>query len=226
MDKNKWMLLIGATIAILLAIIIFKNKDEIQESVSSVTEDRDESNQSSSGFSSGFMNFPEAPKPDEDVLVSQAEKLWPHAFEPKDPNRKERVRKEWQDFAKVYPKNLYIPNEIRGTLTPAEEKSVIETLDAYTSIDAKFASINSASKYANPGTEPPAPNQKDVSPKEMTQYFDYKIQEIESRIELLEYTMEKSRLSSIDESTAKNDIALLKKELASLKDVKAQVPNS
>ena len=62
--------------------------------------------------------------------------------------------------------------------------------------------------------------------KEMTQYFDYKIQEIESRIELLEYTMEKSRLSSIDESTAKNDIALLKKELASLKDVKAQVPNS
>jgi hypothetical protein len=226
MDKNKWMLLIGATIAILLAIIIFKNKDEIKESVSSVTEESEEAKNSRSGFDSGFMNFPEAPKPDEDVLVSQAEKLWPHALEPRDPHRRERVRKEWQDFAKVYPKNIYIPNEIRGTLTAAEEKSAIETLDAYTSIDAKFASMNAASKYANPGTEPPAPNQKDVSAKEMTQYFDYKIQEIESRIELLEYTMEKARLSSIDESTAKNDIASLKKELANLKDVKAQVPNS
>ncbi len=226
MDKNKWMLLLGGAIAILLAVLFFTNRNETTESGSNVSSNGSDSYNNGSSFSSDFVNFPEAPKPNDDDMVAQAEKLWSHALEPKDPNQRERVRKEWQEFAKVYPNNLYIPNEILGSITPAEEKMIIETLDSFTSVDSKFASIASASRYAAPGSEPPTLKEKDVNPKEMSQYFDYKIREMESRIELLEYTMEKSRLSSTEEATAKKDVALLKKELANQKEVKQQVPNS
>ncbi|WCL49931.1 hypothetical protein [Leptospira sp. GIMC2001] len=226
MDKRKWLFVIVGTIVLLLVIILLPKTDkDSDQTAQNDSKDSPWSFTSSSG-GSDFSNFPEAPRP-EDQEKSMVEKLWPHALEAKDPKLKEKVRKEWQDFARKYPNNVYIPNEYKGTLNEAEEKQILDNLDSFTAVESKFASMIAASKYAAPGSEPPAsPSEKDANPKEMATYFDYKVKEMESRIELLEYTLENSRLSSVEESIASKDIASYKKELASLREAKSQVPSS
>lgn len=226
MNKNRWMLLLGGAFLILITILMYSQTDDAKKEAQLKAEKKDSWDSGGSSDGSDFSNFPEAPRPEEDVRA-EVERLWAHALEPKDPKRKERVQKEWQDFAQKYPKNIYIPNEIRGPLTEAEEKEIIETLDSFTSMEAKFASYIASNKYATPGTEAPDRiSEKDADPKEMSKYFEYKVRELESRIELLEYTMEKARLSSVDEAIAKKDIDELKKQLVNLKEMQAQVPRS
>lgn len=226
MNKNRWMLLLGGAFLILITIMMYSQTENANRDAKLKSENKDPWSSDRSSDGSDFTNFPEAPRPEEDVRA-EVEKLWAHALEPKDPKRKERVRKEWQDFAQKHPTNIYIPNEIRGPLTEAEEKDIIETLDSFTSMEAKFASYIASNKYAEPGTEAPERiSEKDADPKEMAKYFEYKVRELESRIELLEYTMEKARLSSVDEANAKKDIDELKKQLVNLKEMQAQVPRS
>jgi hypothetical protein len=227
MDKKKLIYLVGGIVILFLAFLIFKGDSEEKDTVTQKDKKSDTwKTQSSDGNS--FSNFPDAPRPEMSEDEKEVSKLWPHALEPQDPKLKEKVKKEWQDFSRKYPDNIYIPHEIRGvSLTESEERNIIETLDSFTSVDAQFASFAAANKYAAPGTEAPAGmNEKDANPKEMKQYFDYKIRELESRIQLIEYTMEKSRLSSISEETAKADIKTWQKEIANLKEVQSQIPKS
>lgn len=220
------MLLLGGIFAILIAFILFSDDEKNEEELTVSQKSGDTRKKSSSGASSFYSNFPDAPKQDEDE--KEVARLWLHALEPQDPKLQEKVRKEWQDFAKRYPENIYIPHEIRGgSLTEAEENDILETLDDFTSIDAQFASFASANKYATPGSEVPVlMDEKNANPKEMAKYFDYKIRELESRIQLIEYTMEKSRMSATEDSIAKEDIGNWKKEIANLKEMQEQVPKS
>lgn len=223
MDKKKLFLLVGSAL-ILLSLAIYFTWESSEEESTATKSNKEESFWSLGKTTTTYTNFPDAPLPESDEEVAR---LWPHVLEPKDPNLKEKVRKEWEDFAKRYPDNIYIPREILGKeLSKEEEKEILETLDSFTSIDSKFAAYTSASKWAAPGTEPPPGpiSEKDANPQEMARYFNYKIREIESRIQLLEYTMEKARLSSIEENIAKSDIQKLKQELANLKEVQAQIP--
>lgn len=226
MDKKKILYLLGGVIILILAFLIFQGEDKEQDSVAG-TDSKSESWDKQTFTSGSYSNFPDAPTPmsDEEKEVSR---LWPHALDKQDPKLKEKVRKEWQDFSRKYPENIYIPHEIRGvSLTESEERDIIETLDSFTSVDSQFASFAAANKYASPGSEAPSGmNEKDANPKEMAAYFDYKIRELESRIQLIEYTMENSRLSSITEEIAKSDINTWKKEIANLKEVQSQIPRS
>lgn len=173
--------------------------------------------------------FPDAPHPfneDPDLEV-QAKKLWPEAFRPKKtPEEKEQIRKEWADFIARYPKNLYIPSEFRPILTEAEKKEARERLDTVADLETKDAIARSLGKYEEPGREPKAPSESSVDPKEQLVYVNYKIEELESRIQLIEYTIQEERLELEQMETANQDLVVWKKELSDLKQVRKQIPDS
>ncbi|KPA32214.1 Uncharacterized protein AMR50_3164 [Leptospira interrogans] len=149
-----------------------------------------------------------------------------HSVLKKTPEEKEQIRKEWADFIARYPKNLYIPSEFRPPLTETEEKKARERLDTFTDIETKNAIIYSLAKYAEPGKAPEEPSsQPNVDPKEQRTYFQYRIEELESRIQLIEYTIQEGRLDPDQAETAYQDLGDWKKELSELKQVQNQIPD-
>ncbi|TGN17713.1 hypothetical protein EHS15_16190 [Leptospira idonii] len=167
--------------------------------------------------------FADAPAPEEDEL-SQAEKLWPFALE-RQPNRKEKIKEEWRDFAAKYPKNFYIPKEIRPAMTEAEEKEAKENMETFTALEANFASSISKNKWSEPNGNPPSEPSR-PAPAEQKIYFDYKIHELESRIQMIEYWMENNQTAAADKLNAERDLKVWKKELSTLQEVRSQVPKS
>lgn len=166
--------------------------------------------------------FVEAPSPEE-LDFAQAEVLWPFALEKK-PNRKEQVKEEWREFAAKYPKNFYIPREIKQKLTESEEKEQLDLLDDFTAMDASFSSSVASSKW-NEGNPKETPLAK-PEPSKQRRYFDYKIHELESRIQMVEYWMETKQPQADAKQNAEKDLKLWKSELSSLKEVRSQVPNT
>lgn len=168
--------------------------------------------------------FADAPNPEE-MELAQVEVLWPFALEKK-PNRKEEIKEEWRDFAAKYPNNFYIPREIRAPMTEKQEKDQLEMLDSFTAMDASFSANVSKEKWSDkPSTEEPNVNER-PSAKTQKAYFDFKINELESRIQMVEYWLENKKPTSDVKSSAEKDLQIWKKELATLREVRNQVPNS
>ncbi|PJZ46082.1 hypothetical protein [Leptospira brenneri] len=168
--------------------------------------------------------FSDAPNPEE-LELAQAEVLWPFALEKK-PNRKEEIKEEWRDFAAKYPKNFYIPREIKTGMTEAEEKEHLEMLDSFTAMDASFSASIAREKWSEkPSSEEPNPSDR-PSAKTQRAYFDFKINELESRIQMVEYWIENKHPSGDVKLSAEKDLKLWKTELTALKEVRSQVPNS
>ncbi|WP_061222876.1 hypothetical protein [Leptospira weilii] len=173
--------------------------------------------------------YPDLPHPfnEDPELEIQAKKLWPEAFRPKmTPEEKEEIQSEWADFIARYPKNLYIPAELRPPLTEAEEKELRERLDTFTDVESRNVSVRFLEKYSEPGKEPEFSSESSVTPKEQLVYINYKIEELESRIQLIEYTIEQEKLDSDQIEIAKQDLIDLKDELSELKQVQSQIPRS
>ncbi|TGL90966.1 hypothetical protein EHQ68_06015 [Leptospira congkakensis] len=168
--------------------------------------------------------FADAPNPEE-LELAQAEVLWPFALEKK-PNRKEEIKEEWRDFAAKYPKNFYIPREIKTSMTEAEEKQHMEMLDSFTAMDASFSASIAKEKWSDKpsGEEPKAADRP--SAKTQRAYFDFKINELESRIQMVEYWIENKKPSGEVKLSAEKDLKLWKTELTTLREVRSQVPNS
>ncbi|WP_078129082.1 hypothetical protein [Leptospira alexanderi] len=173
--------------------------------------------------------YPDLPHPfnEDPELEVQAKKLWPEAFRPKmTPEEKEEIQREWTDFIARYPKNLYIPAELRPPLTEAEEKELRERLDTFTDVESRNVSTRFLEKYSEPGKEPELSSESNVTPKEQLVYINYKIEELESRIQLIEYTIEQEKLDSNQIEIAKQDLKDWKDELSELKQVQSQIPRS
>ncbi|MBM9579114.1 hypothetical protein JWG45_18360 [Leptospira sp. 201903070] len=212
---------------ILILFIIFWPEDRKKNSISIVEES--EAVLKTKYYSEMDPYFPDAPHPfnEDPELEGQAKRLWPEAFRPKKtPEEKEQIRKEWSDFVARYPKNIYIPSEFKPALTEAEEKEARDRLDSIGSVEAMNAVSRSLSKYAEPGKEPKPPSEASVNPKEQLAYVNYKIEELESRIQLIEYTIQQGKLDPSQVGTANQDIAVWKKELADLKQVQSMIPRS
>ncbi|WP_082281495.1 hypothetical protein [Leptospira kirschneri] len=225
--KKEYIFIISILAAFLILFLIFWPENSKKQIVSIAEENK--VILKTKYYSEMDPYYPDAPHPfneDPDLEV-QAKKLWPEAFHPKKtPEEKEQIRKEWTDFIARYPKNLYIPSEFRPPLTEVEEKKARERLDTFTDIETKNAIIYSLAKYAEPGktTEEPSPR-PNVDPKEQHAYFQYRIEELESRIQLIEYTIQEGRLESDQVETAYQDLEDWKRELSELKQVQSQIPD-
>jgi hypothetical protein len=156
----------------------------------------------------------------------QAERLWPHAFKTPDIGLKERVAEEWKQFSAKYPNNIYIPSMFRSKpMTKEEEASALETLDSVTSQEASLASFISNNRYAT-GEPPEGRKEKDANPKEQAKYFDYKIRELQSRIQLIENFLESGDADASQRSIAQEDLKSWKEELKKYQEVSKKVPTT
>ncbi|RHX82295.1 hypothetical protein [Leptospira yasudae] len=225
--RKKLFFAVVALAVLLILFILFWPENQKKDSLS-IAEESD-AVLKTKYYSEMDPYFPDAPHPfnEDPELEGQAKKLWPEAFKPrKTPDEKEQIRKEWTDFIARYPKNVYIPSEFRPALSEAEEKEARERLDTVTNMESRNAIVRSLGKYAEPGNEPKAPSESSVNPKEQRAYINYKIEELESRIQLIEYTIQQGKLNPEQIGTANQDLIVWKKELSTLRQVQSQIPGS
>jgi len=226
MDK-KWLFIIGGGILVLLLVFFLKpgNEEKKQQAKQKEGEDfriaRD-----FSGYSD--TTYPDAPSPFVNVEAEEeAQNLWPTAIKSvKDDAHREKVKEEWRDFVTKYPKNIYVLNEYRPPLTEKEAADRRILLDLVVGVDTYFSREVSRGKYAEGGKDPVVPKEASVTPDQQKAFFDYKIREIESRIELIQYAREQKALNTDQERIADRDIANWKKELEDLQKVAKTVPNT
>ncbi|GBF48671.1 hypothetical protein LPTSP4_01710 [Leptospira ryugenii] len=225
-ERNKWIWGGLAVIAVgLFAYLLFDaNSEKNGQKFSSKQWEKDSSDSISANSLFDEPEFSDAPRPDDDEL-GQAETLWPFALEKK-PNRKEQVKEEWREFAAKYPNNFYIPREMRPSLTAEQEKENQVLLEDFTAVDASIAAELSRGKWSEPGSNPSAePSSRPTASKQKA-YFDFKIHELESRIQMIEYWMEKQPSLGAEKATAERDLKLWRQELSSLQEVRNSVPKT
>lgn len=227
--NRKYLLIGGLAILAVLAIIWVIPQTKKKKTGTDTTTDQSTNTTRPSGGSFFSSVYPDAPNPaDEDsALETEAERLWPHLAKKQDfEKQREKAREEWQAFAAKYPKNFYIPADLKAPLTEQEITERRKELDLVAGMDTKFAIMEINARTADPGVNPKTPSKPDVTPEEQRAYFSYKIKELESRIQLIEYSIESSGLDAQKTAIAKKDLTVWKKELAELQEISTQVPKT
>ena len=159
-----------------------------------------------------------APDPARDIeKYEQIKRLWPDLGK-KGP-KKEDVIKEWREFAAKYPNNFYLPPEFKAELNEEQRKAQQKRLETFGSMDASFANFRAKAKYLKPGAKPPE-FKGDYTPEELKTYFTYRIKELESRIQLLEFAMSRKGLDPDQERPAKQELAQWNQELTKIKGLR------
>ena len=227
---NKKFLIIGViTLAVIALVFVFLPLSEKKKTTKANSNGTDMSDNSSTS-SSGFSNFSDAPAPakEDSSLEAEAERLWPHlAKQDTSEKRKEKVKEEWNAFASKYPKNIYIPSELKAPLTEAEVADRRKEMDIVSKMDSKLAVMEVNARRSEPGSAvPKAPGKADITPEEQRVYIGYKMRELESRIQLIEYSIENSGITGDKLTIARKDMSSWKKELAELQAVEKKIPNS
>lgn len=153
--------------------------------------------------------------------LEQVRRLWPDVFE-KDPRDPKQVEAEWKELAAKHPDNFYLPPQFRKPMDDDERKAQRARMEVYTDVAARFARISASSKYAEPGKDIPA-TEMTFTAEEQTTYFGYRMQELESRIQLLDFAMEKNGLDADQINRAGQERTAWQKELEELRNRAAQV---
>ncbi|HNM91710.1 MAG TPA: hypothetical protein PKN83_23850, partial [Leptospiraceae bacterium] len=152
---NKKFLIIGGIALAILAIVVLFKPTTGKKKTAQTNNVSDSDNVSSS---SGFSNFSDAPSPSTEnpSLEAEAEKLWPHlAKQDNSAKKKERVREEWSAFANKYPKNFYIPAEMKAPMTEAEMAEKRKEVDIVSKIESKIAVVEANARKTEAGSTPP-----------------------------------------------------------------------
>lgn len=173
--------------------------------------------------------FPNAPNPygEDPALLDEVERLWPHALEaPMSEEEREKNREEWIKFAKKYPDNIYIPDEFRPPLTDEQKKQARQTLDDVTAAEAHFATLQNSMRSAEPGTQPSAASEPQITPKEQRTYMEYKIRALESKIQIVQHFLSERTPDDTTVNTAQQDITEWKRQIAEIKQMMPQIPGS
>ena len=226
MNKKTLYIVIGIAVAIALVFLFLPTGTK--KKISSAT--KKDNSEPVVSTSSEYSSFPEAPAPsaEEAALENEAEKLWPHLAKKVDVEKKrEEVKKEWNEFTAKFPKNFYIPQELKVPQTESEKLDARKELDIVSKLDSKLAvdMINS-SKSAVSGTNPTIPTKPEVTPEEQRTFISFKQKELQSRIELIEYSIEAKAINGDQLPIARKDILAWKKQLTELDTVQSQIPRT
>ncbi len=166
--------------------------------------------------------YVDAPKPNLDP--EEVFKLWPDLAKKMEVDQ-EKIDQEWIDFARKYPNNFYIPTKYLN-LTEKQKEERIKELENFADIESRIASLKSKlerdSKVGIDGPE--APEKPNLAPEEQKAYFSYKIRELESRIQLIEYWLENQNINPEQKNNAEEEIKQWKKELSEYQSLLKQIP--
>ena len=167
----------------------------------------------------------DAPKPNLDP--EEIFKLWPDLQNPPKVN-KEEIEKQWIEFARKYPDNFYIPTKYLN-LTEEQLQQRQKELETFTYLESKYSAFRSKlNKEAKPGVDAPEIKEISIEPEEQRTYFQYKIKELQSRIELIEYWLENegTNLDSQQKELAEQDLQQWKKELNEYNKLLKEIPSN
>lgn len=212
MNKKILYIILGFLVFLLIFYVIFfifkEEKEQITEEKKIEKEEKIE-------------YYSDAPKPNLDP--EEVFKLWPDLAKKMEVD-KEKIDQEWLDFVRKYPDNFYIPTKYLN-LTEKEKEERIKELENYADIEAKIASQKSKlDKEAKVGIDGPEPPNKPVlTPDEQKAYFSYKIKELKSRIQLVEYWLENQNIDPEQKKIAEEDLQQWKKELVEYENLKKQI---
>ncbi|MCS6985763.1 MAG: hypothetical protein NZM25_11645 [Leptospiraceae bacterium] len=169
--------------------------------------------------------YQDAPNPDttlESFLKSR--ELWPDiANKPYDEAHKEKVRREWLEFAARYPDNIFIPNEYKN-LTPQQKEAIRRDNERAIDYATRRAALEAREKYREAGQSPPDNLIVEPNPAEHRAWLNYKIRETKSVIEIIEYFLEKGNPTSEQIELGKQDLERLRKELKEYEELLAKTP--
>lgn len=162
------------------------------------------------------------PPPDDDAL-----RLWPHLRQG-EPTREHQtqVQAQWNRFAQAHPDNLYLPAYLQSSLTPEQVRAARQRLDNTTAVATQMAVQSHAARYLQPGQEPPPAPAAPVDPAVQRDFLDYKIRELESRLQLVQFYLTNGKPSADKRAAANKDIKQWTQELESLRQARAAVPNT
>lgn len=224
MKKNFIYILAVILVGAIATYFLFNSDDKKKKTVKN-SQEEDYTVPNDKGFKDFYAD---APNPFESQdMENEANRLWASAMKKTfDDRHREKVKEEWRNFAAKYPKNIYIPNDFRQPLTEKEIQERRQYLDNYTAAESNFNRMLGLGKYSEPGKTPSSPKEAGVTPEQQRIFFDYKIREMESRLELMEFVKEHKGLAPDQEATAEKDIKLWKKQLEELKNISKQVPNT
>lgn len=199
--KTIFILLGGLAIALLAALFFLLNTPE-REKVALGPEE------------SPAPAFEELPDPAADLeTAEQIERLWPD-LKQKEPDEME-VRRNWQEFSKRFPDNLYLPDEYLPAGTEEDVKRTRKQVRAYMKVVGQMKNARRQFSDLQPGQNPPE-TQAGYSPEEQKLYFEYRLKELRSKIELVEFSREKGALSAYELKEANQRVAEWRKEIQEL----------
>lgn len=175
----------------------------------------------SAGSSAPVAAAPPPTTPDEEAL-----RLWPHLRQG-GPTREQQalVQAQWNRFAQAYPDNLYVPAYLQASLTPEQARAARQRLDNTTAVAAQQAAQTYAQRYASPDQPPPRPPAM-PDPAVQRDFLDYKIHELESRLQLVNFYLANGQPSAAKRAAAHKDIQQWNHELESLRQARASLPSS
>lgn len=156
-------------------------------------------------------SYPNAPNPDNDPKQwAQNRKLWPDIKNNIDEAAVEqRVKEEWASFAAKYPNNLYLPNEFKPTKNPKELQVWRETLDTITDVESQIARLRAQADRQEPGQQPLSTSVPDIDIEKQQVYLSYQVDELTSRIELLEFYLESPEIDKDQYAETEDEILRL-----------------
>ncbi|MGQ0711295.1 MAG: hypothetical protein ACT4NV_16295 [Rhodoferax sp.] len=165
----------------------------------------------------------QAPPPAQDDAL----RLWPHLRqgEPSAAHQAE-VQAQWSRLAQQHPDNVYLPAQYQAPLTAQQARAARARLDDTTAVATRLAAQQHAQRYASPGQEPLEPPAAPANPAQQRQYFDDKIRELESRLQLLAFYLASGQPSASKRAIAAKDMEQWNKELEALRQARAAVPAS
>lgn len=230
MNQKLLFILIGAVAIILLVInLLLPNEKNIKRTAK---QSPHQPLKLSSENSANFLDslYKDAPHPfDLDPKsVYEAKKLWPHLAKPQPTAQdRERNRQQWREFADKYPNNLYIPSYARPPITQEDAEKIRKQIELVADMETNYALMQVRARNAQPGSAPPTqPTKAQVTPAKQRAYFQYKIREVESKIQLIEYTIAQNKLKESQKTTAQKDLQIWKKQLKELQEISAKVPRT
>lgn len=143
----------------------------------------------------------------------QIERLWPDLKEKEADEH--QVRRYWQEFSARYPDNIYIPDEYKPAPTKEETEKIRAEVKAYLNVAGSFRNRRRLARNLKPGETLPegAPA---YTPGEQKLYFEYRIKELKSKIQLVEYSREQGALSPREDREADVRLADWNEEIEEL----------
>lgn len=171
---------------------------------------------------------------------SEVDRLWPHVrLGPPSAQERSRIRAQWVRFSTNYPDNLYVPAEFRPALNEVQRQAARQQLDDTTAMAARMAAQKHADRYAQPPSvgdlaqrqTSAAPSEQQarasgVTPAQQRNFFSYRVRELESRIQLVEFYLASDDMAATKKAAATKEVTVWKKELEELIRLRAQIPES